>query len=267
MRSDNATDLVSRAIHYFREKSAPKNAQQTSMLFPSRPTTQIAWGIPTFDKFSGLTNHAANILKTTDHRAGLVALLHFLAEGLATGGRVAVVTFERAEILLAVAQEYGFRFERALETEQLQCLVFRPQASQTLPFLVDYDAVLEEIVLLTHGPVYRLALASIDVFLNGQTACLARESAQKLASAAEQLRTTILGYYIETSSSYSSNIDAGIRAFISSYLSLTACDGPDIYTLRWQSCPFSASDFSPTLKLKKGCGFCESDEYLDARRA
>lgn len=265
MTTDN--DLLARALWRFRERQVVETAPQLGIGELKPSPNQISWGIAPFDKCSGLAKGACNILQTTSHHAGGIALLHFLAQGLACGQRVAIVTFDHVDVFLTNANEYGFQLDKYLESEQLQCLYFKQEIAHSLSFSVDYSDVLAELARLTDGPVDRLALSRADVFINGQTAYLARESAQKLASATKQLSTTVLGYYVETSDDYGSNINCGCRAFLPSYLSLLASDDYEIYTLSWTNCPFSKPKLNLTLKLNKGYGFSAHDEYRHVKRA
>jgi KaiC/GvpD/RAD55 family RecA-like ATPase len=213
------------------------------------------WGIKPFDEIvGGLPSQAFNVVETENNQVGLLALGHFLIEGLTNGEKCTFITAESPLSFLESFEVMKFDFYKYLKSEQFILLEVKPNITQEVGFSQNYDGLAREIDRLANGPAHRLAIHQMDNLFNLQSQMLINSCTLKLVSALRNSPSTILGQFVNFGdSTYASVRIACLKAMVGYY----SIKGPlkDQYELRVERIPsfeHIESHFHMNFTLGKG---------------
>ncbi len=216
------------------------------------------WGITSFDdNYTGLPRRTFNLLRTCNVEVSTSAIGHFLETGIELGQRVALVSFEHPDYLMARFEEYGFDFENELLSEQLIYLYYKPFFSQSINFSTNHRQMFDEIKGLSKGGVNRIVFLNTEVLFNLETHLLAKASAEKIMASFCDDQCVILGCYQATDNPAHQNLDEISKMFLSSYLEIKSpIQGDDLeFELILHKSPLLFAQNSLDLYLTPGFGF------------
>lgn len=216
------------------------------------------WGIKLFDNtFIGLPKLTFNLLRTFNKDSSLVAIGHFLQEGLSRDERVALVCFDNPVYLMDSFKEYGFSFNEKLVSEKLIYLYYKPFFSHSLNFSTNHKSLFTEIKTLSKNNISRIAFFNSDVLFNLESHLLAESSAQRIMASLSDNQPTILGCYQSTDSQTHKYLHEVSQTILSSYIEIKPSDNANHnkYELTWLKSPLLNENDSISLQLTHDFGF------------
>ncbi|MEE9355121.1 MAG: hypothetical protein V3U75_05980 [Methylococcaceae bacterium] len=222
-----------------------------------------AWGIGSFDEhFAGLPKGVFNLLQVCNNETIIASMGHFIQEGIRQDERIVLVGFENPALLAKNFEKYNFFFDKALLSEQLIYLYYKPTFSYSLSFTIDYRDLLKEIRLLANDGVSRVGFLNVDALFNLQSYLLARSSAEKVIASLVDQDILSLGCYQSTDTQEHHNLRTISNILVSSYLEIQPGQTAGYpYDLVWKNCPVVQDLKTIPLALHTGYGF----NYLDLR--
>jgi KaiC/GvpD/RAD55 family RecA-like ATPase len=218
------------------------------------------WGIAHFDaEIGGIPACAFNIVETENNQIGLLALGHFLVEGLSNGEKCAIVTFENPLSFLESFETLNFDFFTYLKAEQFIFLSYQPNISQEMGLSQNYESFLEEVRRLSMEGVQRVAFHQLDTLLNLQSPMMINSCCLKLMSAAKDSATTYLGQYVNFGDPTYNSVRIACLKYMTGYFSIHAT-GENLLRLRVERIPsFHVIEKSISLRFQPGRGLVAPD--------
>lgn len=169
-----------------------------------------------FQDHGGLQANSVNILNVPDVHYATLAAGAFLAEGLQSGERVAMVGFEHPDKLLGRLVGAGIVLEQALHAEQLIYLYYKPDVAHSISLSVDYRELFGEILRFAGDDVRRVLLFNVDALINANSEHLVHTSLHQMIFAANHFQLTLLGLFV-ASGHVAELLDEGCRALLPGY--------------------------------------------------
>ena len=158
----------------------------------------VPTGITALDQsIGGVPSHVFNVIESPNHQTGLLALGHFLMEGLKRGEKCTVLSLEHPLSFFESFSAWEMDFNSFLKSEQLVYLLYQPHVTSEIALTGDYSGVIGEIDRLASGVSDRVAFHQVDFLLNLQSHTLINSCVQKLAAAISQCSSTFLGQYVQ----------------------------------------------------------------------
>lgn len=122
---------------------------------------------PLDERLGGLAARGTYLVVGAPGPEKLVAVLHFLHEGVRSGESVLLITSAEAEEILEVAEAWGFDLWHAWETGLLQIVGFRDDFELRAARSIAPEEVLEELDDLLLPDLSRIAVDPGSMFLSG----------------------------------------------------------------------------------------------------
>ena len=229
------------------------------------------WGIKPFDDaIGGLPSNVFNVVQTENNQVGLLALGHFLMEGLIHGERCTLLTFENPLTFLESFEALHFDFYKYLKSEQFMYLSYRSNISQEIGLSQSYESLIAEVHRLSLQPSHRVALHQMDTLLNLQSQMLINACTLKLVGATNNSSSTFLGQFVNFPDPTYRAVRIACLKTMSGYFSLknASDDDQNILELRVERIPsFEHIERRVGLQFELGKGFIGLGEGSDGKAA
>ncbi len=188
----------------FREDAgfiAPNNNQRVTGFYPL---------------YGQFRENTVNIMRVPNLRQATLAAGMFLEAGLQNSEQVALVSFEHPDQLFSRLAESGLNLEKALHSEKLIYLYYKPDVAHSLSLSVDYRELFRELTRLGGKGVRRLVLFNVDALINTNSEHLVHTSLHQLMYAANHFQVTMLGLFV-AAGHVGELLDEGCRAILPGY--------------------------------------------------
>lgn len=224
----------------------------------------LGWGIEPFDKtVGGLPANVFNIVETESHQTGLLALGHFLNEGLSNDEKCVLVTFENPLSFVESFEKWNFKFYEHIRSEQFIYLYYRPNIASEIGLTLNYESIFKEIERLSSGVPHRIAIHQADTLFNLHSQMLINSCAHKLVTATKDAQYTVLGQYVQFNDPTHQALRISCMKNMTGFFSIR--EKPQqgqgkLYSLDVNRVPwFEDADFQVALKLEPGKGFVSAE--------